>query len=619
MYTPQHTPYDIKANYGFFHVYAFTMTLGFVLAICFSFFKAYRKKVPYEPIIVCLLFVIPLSLLFGSFFGKLEDPDFNGIDKFAFWQGGMSIHGGVIGGAIAGDLGLLVLARRYNISMATYFDIILPNVLLGQIVGRWGNFFNHELLGRPTTLHALRWLPPFLRENCFEWQSGHPEMNGNGGIQYRQPLFLYESFLNFILFCLITFLVPNFGKWFGPRRRGNHMISTCGRCQPPAIICPICSGNHTISTCVRCQQQKPISKKELWRKYFWSHQLSLRTIGKVTQENKNIFGCVNNLDRLYNPANLWVTMVGVETSCYILGYNGIRVGLETLRTPEQYFIQYQPFWDFFVIGSFALFGLACFFFFQFCGPKWFRKVGYMYEKKYVNFFTFATWNWSTLFQPQNHQQDNKTYQAVANDFIARKVGLSNQENPQSFLQTRFDYSDQELVGSRLLIKFSATPTPKMLKAFPGFTLQKKEIILLDYRVTLNKILKKLLPPALERLVLLVWNQNHTFNWHRSNKWSHERKPELSFGQHNQQPLISLACYLTVICDHFWNQQHHLPRLQQAWRQAQFRWSTYLDEKKITINHAQKTVSLFTIKNNTWFFTTNTVKIPIRDKILNQSR
>ena len=219
-------PYwNIKSDYGFIHIYALTMTLGIIVSVLASYLKAHKHQLPAEPIMIAAVFIIPASLLSASFFGKVDFTDFHWnqfFQYFEFWNksGGMSIHGGVLGGASAGLLFFIIPAKKYKISLWIFADCIIPNVLLGQVLGRWGNFFNHELLGTITTRESLSWLPSWIADNCWQWADGSktvPEGYGAGSIVYRQPIFLYESFMNLSAWMFITFIIPNIGKWLGPK------------------------------------------------------------------------------------------------------------------------------------------------------------------------------------------------------------------------------------------------------------------------------------------------------------------------------------------------------------------------------------------------------------------
>ncbi|RMD69620.1 MAG: prolipoprotein diacylglyceryl transferase, partial [Cyanobacteria bacterium J149] len=77
-------------------------------------------------------------------------------DIIAIWQGGIAIHGAIIGGAIAG----LIFAKINQQSFWQLTDIIAPSLILGQAIGRWGNFFNSEAFGTPTDLPWKLYIPP---------------------------------------------------------------------------------------------------------------------------------------------------------------------------------------------------------------------------------------------------------------------------------------------------------------------------------------------------------------------------------------------------------------------------------------------------------------------------
>src|SRR5699024_2040548 len=109
---------------------------------------------------------------------------------FAIWRGGIAIHGAIIGGTIA----TLIFARFNRIPFWQLADLVAPSVILGQAIGRWGNFFNSEAFGRPTNLPWKLYIPPESRP--FKYI----------GEQYFHPTFLYESLWNLALFALLLFL-----------------------------------------------------------------------------------------------------------------------------------------------------------------------------------------------------------------------------------------------------------------------------------------------------------------------------------------------------------------------------------------------------------------------------
>ncbi|MBI3454722.1 MAG: prolipoprotein diacylglyceryl transferase [Candidatus Rokubacteria bacterium] len=107
---------------------------------------------------------------------------------FAVWEGGLAIHGGLIGGLIAGG----VYVASHRLPLLTYLDIVAPYLALGQAIGRWGNFFNEEAFGRPTDLPWKLYIsqphrPPPLIE-----------------AEYFHPTFLYESLWDLAVFVVLV-------------------------------------------------------------------------------------------------------------------------------------------------------------------------------------------------------------------------------------------------------------------------------------------------------------------------------------------------------------------------------------------------------------------------------
>ena len=112
----------------------------------------------------------------------------NIIDILKVWEGGLAIHGGII----AGTIYIIYYTKKNNINTLKMFDICAPALLIGQAIGRWGNFFNGEAHGPLTSLNHLKELhiPNFIIKG----------MNINGN--YYMPTFFYES-----LVCIIGFII----------------------------------------------------------------------------------------------------------------------------------------------------------------------------------------------------------------------------------------------------------------------------------------------------------------------------------------------------------------------------------------------------------------------------
>jgi phosphatidylglycerol:prolipoprotein diacylglycerol transferase len=111
-------------------------------------------------------------------------------DIIAIWQGGIAIHGAIIGGVIAA----LIFAKINRQSFWELADVIAPSLILGQAIGRWGNFFNSEAFGIPTNLFWKLYIPPNNRPIQYL------------DFDYFHPTFLYESLWNIGVFILLISL-----------------------------------------------------------------------------------------------------------------------------------------------------------------------------------------------------------------------------------------------------------------------------------------------------------------------------------------------------------------------------------------------------------------------------
>ena len=107
---------------------------------------------------------------------------------FAVWEGGLAIHGGVIGGMLVG--GGYAWSRR--LPLRTYLDIAAPSLAIGQAIGRWGNFFNEEAFGTPTGLPWKLYISPAHRPL------------GYAQLEFFHPTFLYESAWDAFVFVLLV-------------------------------------------------------------------------------------------------------------------------------------------------------------------------------------------------------------------------------------------------------------------------------------------------------------------------------------------------------------------------------------------------------------------------------
>ncbi len=109
---------------------------------------------------------------------------------FEIWGGGIAIHGALI----AGTISVILFCRFRKQPLWDVLDVLLPSVALGQAIGRWGNFFNNEAFGLPTSLPWKLFIPYIYRPSIFSNAS------------YFHPTFLYESIWNLLIFSLLIAL-----------------------------------------------------------------------------------------------------------------------------------------------------------------------------------------------------------------------------------------------------------------------------------------------------------------------------------------------------------------------------------------------------------------------------
>lgn len=187
--------------------YGIILMLGAVAGAFLASREAKRRG--YEPEIVWDLMIY---LLIGGIIGArlwhiFTPPPSSGVttewylthplDALNIRKGGLGIPGAVIAGVIA----MYFYARRHGLSFTDWLDIGAPGLALGQGIGRWGNFFNQELYGAPTTLPWKIFI-----------DSEH-RLVDYSDVEYYHPLFLYESIWNFGNMFLLLWISRRYANW----------------------------------------------------------------------------------------------------------------------------------------------------------------------------------------------------------------------------------------------------------------------------------------------------------------------------------------------------------------------------------------------------------------------
>lgn len=177
------------------HWYSLLIASAFGIGMLLANYHAALKKIDTDKLANLLLLIIPASILGARLYYVLFHWGYysaNPQEILAIWHGGLAIHGGVIGGFLAG---YWYLRRQKELKLWQIADIIAPSLIFGQAIGRWGNFFNQEAHGGPVTQEFISKFPDFIQKGMY--------IDG----QYFHPTFLYESLWNGLVFLLLIWLL----------------------------------------------------------------------------------------------------------------------------------------------------------------------------------------------------------------------------------------------------------------------------------------------------------------------------------------------------------------------------------------------------------------------------
>ena len=178
---------------GSFNIYWYSFLILLAVVIgSFIAVKYAKNKTTGQTFITDLIFIlIPTSIIGARIYYVIFNFDVYKNDLlsiFKIWEGGLAIYGAVITAILV----ILYQCKKYDKSFIETLDILAPSLILGQAIGRWGNFFNMEAYGPKTSLtflHSLH-LPQFIIDGMY--------IGGN----YHVPTFFYES-----IGCLIVFII----------------------------------------------------------------------------------------------------------------------------------------------------------------------------------------------------------------------------------------------------------------------------------------------------------------------------------------------------------------------------------------------------------------------------
>ena len=169
--------------------YGIAIAVGLLLAVIYGCRRCKKFGLREDDILDGVLWVTPLAIICARiYYCVFSWSEFAGdpVSVLYIWEGGIAIYGGVLGAI----LGVLVFCKVKKLKVAAVLDLVALGFLIGQGIGRWGNFFNREAFGAATD--------SFLRMGLYNKYTG--------AYEYFHPTFLYESVWNLTGFVLLHFL-----------------------------------------------------------------------------------------------------------------------------------------------------------------------------------------------------------------------------------------------------------------------------------------------------------------------------------------------------------------------------------------------------------------------------
>ena len=177
------------------HWYGVIIGLAIILALYIAVKETEKRGLDKDLFMDLMLWAIPIAILSARLYYVLFEWGYysqNPGEIIAIWNGGLAIHGALIGGVIT----TIVFTKKRQVSFWQLVDIAAPSIILGQAIGRWGNFINQEAHGGEVTRAFLENL------QLPEWIINQMYING----AYYHPTFLYESIWNLVGFILLILL-----------------------------------------------------------------------------------------------------------------------------------------------------------------------------------------------------------------------------------------------------------------------------------------------------------------------------------------------------------------------------------------------------------------------------
>jgi len=203
------SPGSQLVNLGFFSIKWYGLLIALSILLGLNLSKKLARSRGIDPHLISeILPSLVLSSIIGAriYYVIFEYRQFSGDNFFtpikifnmylnipsslAIWEGGIAIHGALLGGFLS----IYLFCKSKKIPLKIFLDLLMPSVILGQAIGRWGNFFNNEAFGIPTNLPWKVFIPLSNRPIIF------------ANYQFFHPTFLYESLWNLLIFILLLYI-----------------------------------------------------------------------------------------------------------------------------------------------------------------------------------------------------------------------------------------------------------------------------------------------------------------------------------------------------------------------------------------------------------------------------
>ena len=171
------------------HYYGLIIAIGLVLAVIYACRRGDKFGLKEDDILDGVIWVTPFAIVCARIYYcafSWEEYAADPISVLYIWNGGIAIYGGVLGAI----LGMAVMSRIKKVKFTAVLDLILMSFLIGQSIGRWGNFMNREAFGAATD--------SFFKMGLYNTRTN--------AVEYYHPTFLYESVWNLCGFVLLHFL-----------------------------------------------------------------------------------------------------------------------------------------------------------------------------------------------------------------------------------------------------------------------------------------------------------------------------------------------------------------------------------------------------------------------------